>query len=264
MPGCWPAWAPCGRAPAAPGIGGRAAPGTPPGAPIPLPIIIPGIPLPGIIPGMPGRMPGKGIMPGRGPIIPFPPKGIMPFAPGIIPGIPNGIMPGRGIPAMAPPGGIPGIPGRIPGIPPGMPGLIYIGAGPPPLPPIGPPGPMAPGVRKRCCSRANRASRRSARPTYNGLSCTFFKCISVTALVASSGWAKQTNPNPLDLPASSRITRTDVVVPNGANNSFSCSSSMESSKFLMYRFTPCGVFLEGSNFLFNSDWRSALDCARWQ
>mmetsp|Transcript_1783 Transcript_1783/g.3775 ORF Transcript_1783/g.3775 Transcript_1783/m.3775 type:complete len:235 (+) Transcript_1783:374-1078(+) len=233
-------------------MGGRAAPGRPPGAPIPLPIIMPGMPLPGIMPGMPGRMPGKGIIPGLGPIMPFPPNGIMPLAPGIMPGIPNGIMPGRGMPPMAPPGGMPGIPGRMPGIPPGMPGLMYMGAGPPPLPPMGPPGPMPPGVRNRCCSRARRASRRSAKPTYKGLSCTFFKCISVTALVASSGWAKQTNPNPLDLPASSRMTRTEVVVPKGANNSFSCSSSIESSKFLMYKFTPCGVFLEGSNFLFNS------------
>merc|ERR550539_59325 len=76
-----------------------------------------------------------------------------------------------------------------------------------------------------------------ARATYSGLATMIRPFISVTALVASSGELKQTNPNPLDLP-SSHITLALVMVPYGVNSFLSLSSSMESSRFLTYKFTP--------------------------
>mmetsp|Transcript_5907 Transcript_5907/g.14382 ORF Transcript_5907/g.14382 Transcript_5907/m.14382 type:complete len:296 (+) Transcript_5907:1252-2139(+) len=63
--------------------------------------------------------------------------------------------------------------------------------------------------------------------------------MAVTARVASSGCAKHTNPKPLDTSARSLsfITFADVMVPYCSNVERRRSSSIVSSRFLMYRFT---------------------------
>merc|ERR1719465_378597 len=107
---------------------------------------------------------------------------------------------------------------------------------PEPYPPPKPP-PLPPPL-KRCERRATRCSRCSAKPTYRGLPLTIFRCISVTAFVASSGVEKQTNPKPFDVPLSSVAHFADVIFPNVQKSSFSFSSVIDSSKFLMYKLTP--------------------------
>ncbi|TNN48753.1 hypothetical protein EYF80_041057 [Liparis tanakae] len=67
--------------------------------------------------------------------------------------------------------------------------------------------------------------------------------ISVTALVASSGDEKHTKPKPLlwepsVITCKGVVTLALVMVPYGANSFRSRSSSMPSSKFFTYRFTP--------------------------
>merc|ERR1719174_286252 len=100
------------------------------------------------------------------------------------------------------------------------------------------PHPPAPG-EYRCRRRSWRASRFSARPTYKGLPLTTFKCISVTAFVASSGDAKHTKPNPLQRPLSSFMDMQDVMLPKGSKSDLNEESSVLSSKFFMYKLTPC-------------------------
>uniref|UniRef100_A0A2M4B0J5 Putative secreted protein n=1 Tax=Anopheles triannulatus TaxID=58253 RepID=A0A2M4B0J5_9DIPT len=82
-----------------------------------------------------------------------------------------------------------------------------------------------------------RSSLRCASATYSGLLPTIRPFISVTALVASSGAEKQTNPKPFERPSSS-ITLAEVMVPYGANSLRSRSSSIVSSRFFTYRLTP--------------------------
>mmetsp|Transcript_36478 Transcript_36478/g.58740 ORF Transcript_36478/g.58740 Transcript_36478/m.58740 type:complete len:214 (+) Transcript_36478:1308-1949(+) len=106
---------------------------------------------------------------------------------------------------------------------------------------------------------ALRSSFLCARATYRGLATTILPFISVTALVASSGELKHTNPKPFDLPPSV-ITLALVMVPNCANSFLKRSSSMLSSRFLTYKLTPWYLLilsiLMRSNFSFSSAWRS--------
>merc|ERR1719331_3280280 len=140
---------------------------------------------------------------------------------------------------------------------------------PMPYPPLKPP-PLPPPL-KREERRATRCSRCSARPTYRGLPLTIFRCISVTALVASSGDEKQTKPKPFDVPLSSVEIFADVIFPNVQKSSFNLSSVIDSSKFLMYKFTPFELaplpplplpFTVGPNCSASLRARSDLDIAR--
>lgn len=60
-----------------------------------------------------------------------------------------------------------------------------------------------------------------------------------TALFASSGVEKQTNPNPLLIPLSSLIIVAEVIVPHWLKCSLSSSSEISSSIFFTYTFDAC-------------------------
>mmetsp|Transcript_12067 Transcript_12067/g.34149 ORF Transcript_12067/g.34149 Transcript_12067/m.34149 type:complete len:202 (-) Transcript_12067:1373-1978(-) len=91
--------------------------------------------------------------------------------------------------------------------------------------------------------------------------------ISVTALVASSGAEKQTNPNPRLLSvAESLITLALVIVPQCANSLLRPSSSTSSARFLTYRLSPANFCtrsaLISSNCCLSIASRSDFFCAR--
>mmetsp|Transcript_3740 Transcript_3740/g.8235 ORF Transcript_3740/g.8235 Transcript_3740/m.8235 type:complete len:387 (-) Transcript_3740:689-1849(-) len=88
---------------------------------------------------------------------------------------------------------------------------------------------------------------------------------SVTALVASSGCEKHTNPNPRELLFSSSMILHDVIVPCAPNASRSLSSSTSSLRFFTNKFTPWNFWMRSificSYFARNSVSRSDFFCA---
>lgn len=102
-----------------------------------------------------------------------------------------------------------------------------------------PPGPrpwMMPFCICSLCTR--RTSLGYARVTKRGLPWNIRFCFSAIALLASSWVEKHTKPNPRDTLDSSRITLTDVMVPNGLNSLRSASSSTSSERLRTYTFRP--------------------------
>mmetsp|Transcript_12785 Transcript_12785/g.26978 ORF Transcript_12785/g.26978 Transcript_12785/m.26978 type:complete len:213 (+) Transcript_12785:515-1153(+) len=91
-------------------------------------------------------------------------------------------------------------------------------------------------------SMASRSAFFWARPQYRFLPPNSLPFMASTAFDASVGLSKLTKPNPLDLPDSSRMITTLVMLPNSPNLVRRASSVVSSAKFLTNTFVYIGCF----------------------